>query len=206
MACLASNTSLSDVVRGGLVLILALSLGLPSPTAAQDDASGDSGPTFGKIFEEDMMFTRKAFSKSVRVAGLVDTLKTDGPFTVFIFTNEAANALEGAFSDPRGNPKFEAMVQYHVVPGRKVMASDFLEVERLQTLAGSTIEVETKGGTSVVATGGAGGQRTSEQPNTIVLKGQNDVQIGSSPDLRNVTVPSNGVAHVIESVLRVPDS
>lgn len=90
------------------------------------------------------MFTNKAFSASVRFAGLVDTLKSDGPFAVFVFSNEAASDLEKEFPNPQNDPEFQSLIEYHVVPGRKVMASDFLEVDQLQTLEGSTIEVDTK--------------------------------------------------------------
>lgn len=188
------------------VVLLACLFILPGAALGQQtEKQTDSKPTLGKIFAEDLMFTRKAFSASIRFAGLVDTLKSEGPFTVFVFTNAAAGELEEEFPKPQDDPAFHSLVEYHVVPGRKVMASDFLEVEELTTLEGSTISVETKGGTTVVAEGGEEGQSVSKQPKTIVLKGENTVTIGPDPTHRNITTASNGVIHLVESVLNVPN-
>lgn len=179
---------------------------LPAATFAQQSGEdSDSKPTLGILFAENIMFTNKAFCASVRFAGLVDTLKSDAPFTVFVYTNEAAGELEDEFPKPQNDPAFRSLVEYHVVPGRKIMASDFLEVETLPTLEGSTISVETKGGTTVVAEGGEEGQNVSKQPETIVLRGQNTVTIGPDPTHRNITTTTNGVIHIVESELRVPD-
>ncbi len=190
----------------GCFLLLVGLCALPSPTLAQNQENGSSDkPMLGTLFEEDMMFTRKAFSASIRFAGLVDTLRSEGPFTVFVFSNEAAKTLEKAFPKPQSNPEFRSVIAYHVVPGRKVMAADFPNVDELQTLEGTPIEVETKGGSSVVVEGGTGGQRVSKQPETILLHGKNTVEIGSEPTHRDLTTTSNGVIHLIDSVLRVPD-
>lgn len=193
----------SPLFRMLAVPLLACLLALPNVAFGQE-ADDESDPTLGTLFEEDMMFTNKAFSASVRFAGLVDTLESEGPFTVFVFSNEAASTLEEEFPNPENDPGFQSLIEYHVVPGRKVMASDFPEVDQLQTLEGSPIEVETKGGTSVVVEGGESGQRASEQPETIVLHGKNSVEIGSDPTHRDLTTTSNGVIHIIDSVLRVP--
>lgn len=188
------------------ISVLATLLALPTTVLGQstNDASNEK-PTLGTLFEDDMMITQKAFSASVRFAGLVDTLKAEGPFTVFAFTNTAAQPLEDEFPDPQSDPAFHALVKYHIVPNRKLMASDFLTVDELETLEGSTISVETEGGTSVVAEGGETERRVSKQPETIVLHGEKSVKIGSDPTHRNITTVSNGVIHIVQSVLRIPE-
>jgi len=187
-----------------LLLITGLSAPFSTAIAQSKDTTSNAKPTLGTIFKEDRMFTNKAFSASIRFAGLVDTLESEGPFTVFVFTNEAASSLEKEFSNPQSDPEFHSLIEYHVVPGRKVMASDFLEIEKLSPLEGPPISVETKGGTTVVAEGGEGGQRVSKQPETIILKGKNTVTIGPDPTRRNITTASNGVIHILGSVLRPP--
>ncbi|MEM9684869.1 MAG: fasciclin domain-containing protein, partial [Pseudomonadota bacterium] len=77
----------------------------------------------------------KTLVAAVQAAGLVDTLKGDGPFTVFAPTDEAfAKLPAGTVEDllkPENKEKLVAVLTYHVVPG-KIMASD---------IAGKTAQV-----------------------------------------------------------------
>ncbi|MDH3473834.1 MAG: fasciclin domain-containing protein, partial [Rhodospirillales bacterium] len=114
---------------------------------------------------------------AVKAAGLVDTLKSDGPFTVFAPTDEAfAKLPAGTVEDllkPENKEKLVAILTYHVVPG-KIMAGD---------IAGKTAMVETvQGGKlSVDATSGV------KVDNATV----------TSADIE----ASNGVIHVIDTVV-----
>jgi uncharacterized surface protein with fasciclin (FAS1) repeats len=83
--------------------------------------------------------------KAVQAAGLVDTLKGEGPYTVFAPTDAAfaklpAGALEALLQDP---DKLRAVLTYHVVPG-KVMAKDVKPGE-VATAQGDTLSISMQG-------------------------------------------------------------
>ncbi len=117
---------------------------------------------------------------AVQAADLVETLKSEGPFTVFAPTDDAFAALpEGTVDDllkPENKDQLVAVLTYHVLPG-KVMSGD---------IAGQTLEVATVQGSniSVDATDG------------VKVDGANVV----SADIET----SNGVIHVIDQVV-LPD-
>ena len=80
--------------------------------------------------------------KAVQAAGLVDTLKSEGPFTVFAPTDEAfaklpAGTLESLLADP---DKLAQVLKYHVVPG-KLDANAVTSVSQLSTVEGSALPV-----------------------------------------------------------------
>ena len=117
---------------------------------------------------------------AVKAAGLVETLKGEGPFTVFAPTDEAFAALpEGTLESllkPENKDKLAAILTYHVVAG-KVMAADV-----------KTMEVATVNGkkASIVVTDGV------KIDNATVVK--TDIEC------------SNGVIHVIDAVLIPSDT
>ncbi len=120
---------------------------------------------------------------ALEAAGLVDTLKGDGPFTVFAPTDEAFAALpdgtvDTLLEDPSG--QLTDILTYHVVPG-EVMAADVvgLDGQSVETVQGATLTVNVDGDT-VSLTDAAG--------NTVNVV-QTDVEA------------SNGVIHVIDGVL-----
>lgn len=114
---------------------------------------------------------------AVKAAGLVETLKGDGPFTVFAPTNEAFAALpEGTVESllkPENKEQLVAVLTYHVIPG-KVMSAD---------IAGKTADVETVQGSalSIDATSG--------------------VMVDNATVTTADIITSNGVIHVIDKVL-----
>ena len=114
---------------------------------------------------------------AVKAAGLVDTLKGDGPFTVFAPTNEAFAALPAGTVEnllkPENKNQLVAVLTYHVIPG-KVMSSD---------IAGKTAEVETVQGSalSIDATSG--------------------VMVDNAMVTTADIITSNGVIHVIDKVV-----
>jgi uncharacterized surface protein with fasciclin (FAS1) repeats len=114
---------------------------------------------------------------AVTAAGLVDTLKGDGPFTVFAPTNAAFEALPaGTVEDllkPENKDKLVAILTYHVVPG--AVTSD--------QLAGQRMDVATV------------------QGQTVHIDGRNGVRVNKSRVTTADVIASNGVIHVIDRVL-----
>ena len=89
---------------------------------------------------------------AVQAAGLVDTLKGEGPFTVFAPTDEAFAALpEGTVEEllkPENKAMLTAILTYHVVPG-KVMSGDLSNNMMATTVQGSDVTIMTEGGVMV---------------------------------------------------------
>jgi uncharacterized surface protein with fasciclin (FAS1) repeats len=89
---------------------------------------------------------------AVEAAGLVDTLKGEGPFTVFAPTDEAFAALpEGTVEDllkPENKDQLTQILTYHVVPG-KVMSTDLTNGMEAGTVEGSDVTIMTEGGVMV---------------------------------------------------------
>lgn len=116
---------------------------------------------------------------AVKAAGLVETLKGDGPFTVFAPTDEAFAALpEGTVESlllPENKDKLVAILTYHVVPA-KVKSKD-VEPMEAPTVNGATATIEV----------GDGG---------VTIEGANVVKTD--------IYCSNGVIHVIDAVIMPP--
>jgi uncharacterized surface protein with fasciclin (FAS1) repeats len=115
----------------------------------------------------------KTLATALQAAGLVDTLKGKGPFTVFAPTDEAFAKVPKADLDAllKDKAKLTAVLTYHVVPG-KVMAKD-VKAGKVKTVQGSELTVGTMGGVTV--------------DNAKVIK----TDIGAT----------NGVIHVIDTVV-----
>lgn len=115
---------------------------------------------------------------ALKAAGLVDTLKGDGPFTVFAPTDEAfAKLPEGTVESllkPENKDKLTAILTYHVIVG-KVYANQVVELSSATTVEGSDIAIEVKNGQVVL------------DSNSTVTK----------TDIKT----SNGVIHIIDQVL-----
>jgi uncharacterized surface protein with fasciclin (FAS1) repeats len=126
---------------------------------------------------------------AVKAAGLVDTLKGPGPFTVFAPTNEAFAKLPAGTVDTLVKPENKEMLTkiltYHVVAGR-ISASDLKK------------QIEAGGGQATLKTVSGGSLTAMMQGKNIVLKDEKG-------DLSTVTIPnvfqSNGVIHVVDTVL-----
>lgn len=92
---------------------------------------------------------------AVKAAGLVETLKGDGPFTVFAPTDDAfAKLPAGTVEDllkPENKEQLVAVLTYHVVPG-KVMSSDIAGKEmKVKSVQGSELSVNAKDGVKIDA-------------------------------------------------------
>jgi uncharacterized surface protein with fasciclin (FAS1) repeats len=86
---------------------------------------------------------------AVKAAGLVETLKGSGPFTVFAPTNEAFNKLPKGTVEtllkPENKAKLTNVLTYHVVPG-SIMAKDLKDGQKLKTVEGEELKVTEKDG------------------------------------------------------------
>ena len=116
----------------------------------------------------------KTLVTAVKAAGLVDTLKGDGPFTVFAPTDDAfaklpQGTVEGLLKDL---PKLKSVLTYHVVAG-KVMAKDVAGVKSAKTVQGGELHVDANHGVKI-----------------------NNATV-TTADIE----ASNGVIHVIDTVL-----
>jgi uncharacterized surface protein with fasciclin (FAS1) repeats len=114
---------------------------------------------------------------AVKAAGLVETLKGEGPFTVFAPTDEAfAKLPKGTVESllkPENKEKLIAILTYHVVPG-KVMAKDVVNLTEAKTVQGSALQIAVNDG-------------------KVSIDGANVVKT----DIET----SNGVIHVIDAVV-----
>lgn len=113
---------------------------------------------------------------AVQAAGLVDTLKSDGPFTVFAPTNAAfAKLPEGTVESllkPENREKLQAILTYHVVPG-KVTAAEVVKLNTAKTANGQSVSIDTSNG----------------------------VKVDNAKVVKTDILCSNGVIHVIDSVM-----
>ncbi|MEZ5472400.1 MAG: fasciclin domain-containing protein [Marinicella sp.] len=120
---------------------------------------------------------------AIKAADLVDTLKGDGPFTVFAPTDEAfAKLPEGTLENllkPENKDQLAAILTYHVVPG-KVPAEDVIKLTEATTVQGKNVEIMIKDG-------------------SVVLNGNSQVV---QTDIKT----SNGVIHVIDTVILPPST
>ncbi len=116
----------------------------------------------------------KTLATALGVAGLVDTLKGKGPFTVFAPTDEAFAKVPKADLDAllKDKAKLTAVLTYHVVPG-KVMAKD-VKAGQVKTVQGSNITVSTSSG---------------------------GVSVNNAKVVKTDIVADNGVIHVIDTVI-----
>jgi len=124
----------------------------------------------------------KTLVAAVKAAGLVDTLKGAGPFTVFAPTDAAFQKLEKAkpgtiasLLKPENKSKLVGILTYHVVPG-KVLAADVVKLKNgthVKTVNGKAIKVTNKHG----------------------------VKVNTSKVVKTDILCSNGVIHVIDTVL-----
>jgi uncharacterized surface protein with fasciclin (FAS1) repeats len=111
---------------------------------------------------------------AVKAAGLVDTLKGQGPFTVFAPTDDAfaklpAGTVDGLLKDV---PKLKDILTYHVVSG-KVLAADVSKLKTATTVQGTDVKIDASNGVKI-----------------------NDATVTTAD-----VAADNGVIHIIDTVL-----
>jgi len=119
----------------------------------------------------------KTLAAALQAAGLVETLKGPGPFTVFAPTDEAFAKLPAGTVEtllkPENKAKLQAVLTYHVVAG-KVMAADVVKLKSAKTVQGQSAKIMVKGG---------------------------EVMVDGAKVVKTDIVTDNGVIHVIDSVI-----
>ena len=160
------NAFTKKLMAGAAVATLVLSMG--GSVRAQGKDIVDTAVGAGQF---------KTLAAALQAAGLVETLKGKGPFTVFAPTDAAFAKLPAGTVEtllkPENKAKLTAILTYHVVAG-KVMAADVVKVKSAKTVQGSAVTVNAMGG-------------------KVMIDGANVV----TTDI----AASNGVIHVIDTVL-----
>ena len=161
-----------DILKQMIVVcVLALLLFEPAGVKAQDSDIVDLA-----VATDDL----STLVTAVKAADLVETLKSEGPFTVFAPTNAAFEALPDGVLDmllkPENKDKLTAVLTYHVVPG-KVMSGDLKDGMMAETVEGSKAKI------------------TIEKA-TVMVDGATVVKA----DIK----ATNGVVHVIDQVILPP--
>ncbi len=153
-----------------LVLLPGAVLALAMPLRSHADDIVDTAVKAGSF---------KTLVAAVKAAGLVETLKGAGPFTVFAPTDAAFAKIPkktlAMLLKPENKDKLTAILTYHVVPG-KVMAADVVKLKngtKVKTVQGTSLTVYNKGG----------------------------VKVNRSKVVKTDIECDNGVIHVINSVL-----
>lgn len=155
------------------VTALGVAMGVMTARAAADKDIVDTAIAAGQF---------NTLAKALNAAGLVQTLKGPGPFTVFAPTDEAfaklpPGTLESLLKK-ENKDQLTAILTYHVVPGG-VMAADAAKLKEAKTVNGKTVRVNTSNGKIMI--------------NNATVTGAD--------------VPaSNGVIHIINSVMLPPGS
>jgi uncharacterized surface protein with fasciclin (FAS1) repeats len=146
------------------------------------------GSTFARATNQDIVDTAvgagqfKTLAAALQAAGLVDTLKGPGPFTVFAPTDAAfaklpAGTVESLLK-PENKAKLTAILTYHVVPGA-VKAEQVTKLDEAKTVNGAMVKVSTDHG---------------------------KVMINNANVVKADIPASNGVIHVIDTVILPPQS
>src|SRR3982751_2157283 len=124
---------------------LAITLGASTTTSARADKDiVDTAVAAGSF---------QTLAKALTAAGLVDTLKGAGPFTVFAPTDEAfaklpAGTLESLLK-PENKAQLRSILLYHVIPGR-VVSQDVVKLNTVKTADGKSIAIKTANGDVMV--------------------------------------------------------
>jgi len=157
-------------------LLLGTTVSLSTDALAGGGAGVATRPTIAGIVASDPNFS--TLLAAVQAAGLVDTLNGAGPFTVFAPTNAAFAKIPqdqlAALLNDRD--ALTRVLTYHVVPGR-VTAAQVVNVRSAPTVAGENLTVNVSGGV---------------------------VRINDARVTRTDIAASNGVIHVIDTVLLPP--
>jgi len=120
----------------------------------------------------------KTLATALQAAGLIETLKGKGPFTVFAPTDEAFAKIPKADLDAllKDKKALAAVLTYHVVAG-KVMAADVVKLKEANTVNGASAKIMVMGG---------------------------KVMVDNANVVKTDIAASNGVIHVIDSVIMPP--
>ncbi|MBM6596619.1 fasciclin domain-containing protein [Microvirga pudoricolor] len=174
--------------------LLAAAIALSSPAFAKDTTKTVGGAAMysSKTIVDNAVNSKDhtTLVSAVKAAGLVDTLQSPGPFTVFAPTNKAFGKLPAGTVEslvmPQNKAALTGILTYHVVPGR-LTAQDLMK------------QVKAGGGTAMLKT-------VQGETLTVRQAGRNRLTVTDKKgDVATVTIPnvlqSNGVIHVVDTVL-----
>lgn len=160
-----------------LVLLIAAGMGLSTSVAQTGAEAGE---------EVDIVETATAAGSfntlvaAINAAGLTETLKGEGPFTVFAPTDEAFAKLPDGTLEmllmPGNKEKLAAILTYHVVPG-KVSAEEVVKLTSAESVSGKKIDIKTSDG---------------------------KVMVDGATVIKADVMAKNGVIHVIDTVMMPP--
>lgn len=174
-----------------IAALVASSLALTACAATMDDGMDAMPAAASTTVVEAAMATPdlSTLVTAVQAAGLVDTLNSPGPFTVFAPTNQAFSAVPAptlnSLLQPANRAQLSSVLTYHVVAGR-VSSAELMR--RIRAGGGSTSVTTLQGGTL----------RFSMMGDRVMIAGNN----GSSGHVAMADLnQSNGVVHVIDGVL-----
>jgi uncharacterized surface protein with fasciclin (FAS1) repeats len=159
--------NMKSIIRtSALALVAALALSVPTRAADKDIV--DTAVAAGSF---------KTLAAALQAAGLVDTLKGKGPFTVFAPTDAAFAKLPAGTVDnllkPENKAKLVSILTYHVVSGN-VAAAEVTKMKTAKTVQGASVKISAADG---------------------------KVMIDDSTVAKADIAASNGVIHVIDTVL-----
>ena len=179
-----------------LFLVLAFSMSIISVdaqcTGSKSKAMKTSYSEAGQPDVVDIAISSKAHTTlvaAVKAAGLVETLKSDGPFTVFAPTNKAFDKLPkgtvATLLKPENKDQLTKILTYHVIAG-KFEATDVLNA------------INSNGGKATLTTVSGDKISATVRNGSVILKDENgNYSTVTATDLKG----SNGVIHVIDSVV-----
>lgn len=170
------------------VLALTIACSNEEPSTAQEEMSSGDETMAEAPAQPDIVDTAQAAGQfqtllaAVEAAGLVDTLRGEGPYTVFAPTDDAFAALpEGTVESlllPENRDQLTAVLTYHVVPGA-VMAAEVINLDAAETVQGSSL---------------------------AIAADDTGVRVGNANVIQADVEAANGVIHIIDQVLLPPES
>lgn len=170
------NRNFLSLFFAGLALFAVISVG--ASTRAEEGFAPRRGLTQSDIVDTAVAAGNfNTLVAAVKAAGLVDALKGPGPLTVFAPTDEAfakipKETLESLLK-PENKEKLVKILTYHVAPGQ-LKAKDVMSLKETKTLQGGTVKFRASGG---------------------------NVQVNNARVVKADIAASNGVIHVIDTVL-----
>ena len=170
----------TNLHRIGLVAVVSLTLMAGTAFGQQDDMSSESPDIVDTAVQADGF---NLLVKALKAADLAEALKGDGPFTVFAPTDKAFKELGSTLKvllKERNKERLQAVLKYHVVSGTAAMASDVTGMDAAETLEGRSVQFQVNDG-------------------TVMAMGKNSATV-----VKTDIEASNGVIHVIDSVLLPP--
>ena len=173
------------IKKAFLVCIAVTLMALPAAAHCGSCGAGDDHNHAAEAASSDIVAVASSAGSfntllaAAKAAGLVDTLQSDGPFTVFAPNDDAfAKLPEGTVDNLLADPdKLRQILLYHVVPG-KVTAADVVKLSKATSAQGSDIEIAVNG---------------------------SSVMVDNAHVLKTDVMASNGVIHIIDSVI-IPSS